>query len=361
MEQEALSIDDITYDEIMNYIPKAVIVLSFDIDYPSGYNWNYIGHRLVTVDSGYSYQSESSMGLEISVGILRLLNQFYKDDEFFTQLMQSLGLNFSDRIGAYFRGVGTINMDKLGEEIYVTLSEYNVKNVNEIIDSVLTGEYFEEFFSHSDSDYTHLQDDFNLKSYIKAQSYNLDFLELLLMWQVFYINDIYLKKGALEYSMAEMSTGEKMLLGRVCFILSNIRENSIVIIEEPEVHLNYSWIKQLVSIFIALFSEYRCHFLISSHQFPFINNLLSEQILIMEDEGVSYPEFNTLMSNNDEISYNVFKNSQNMSYIEHYIHSELNNNNTKSLKELFNILGESYTRVKVFRKLIELGEINVEN
>lgn len=358
--QKNIEIDDITYDDIMKYLPSKVVISSFDIDYPGGYNWNYKGHRLIEIVTGYAYQKESSIGLNISLGIFKFLKILYEGDNYLNELIKSLGLNLSDKVCAYCISE-TYDYDYLKNELIKILERYRYNNKEEIIDSIFKNTYLNQYFTESFGNLMPPYECFNLKRFLLEKEYNSEILELLIKEKLFYINDFYIKKGDFEYSMVKMSTGEKMFLGRIFYILSNIQENSIVIIEEPEVHLNYSWVKQIISVFIKIFGTYKCHFFISSHNYSFINNLLSEQILIMNDDTPFSPEFNTLLCNNEELNYHVFKKSNVKNYIEHYIQKTLLENNLDELKILFENLGESYVKVKMFKKLVELGEIYVED
>lgn len=367
--QERIKLKDTTYDNIKCYLPSIVVVSSFDIDYPNGYAWNYKGDRLLEISSGYEFQKESSLGLNISLGIFIFLRTFYASDNYFVDLFNSLGLNLSSKICAYYDHKHydkyyDIDDDKYYEmlsKIINILKKHNISNFENIGNSILNGSYFDKYFSRDDIDLSAPYESFDLMNYLKTKSYHSEVLEILIQANLFYINDFYLKKGTFEYSMSKMSTGEKMFLCRIFFILSNIKNNSIVIIEEPEVHLNYSWIKQIISVFILLFKDYDSHFFISSHNYSFINNLMSEQILIMGDDAATSPKFNTLLCNNEELNYYVFRKSNVKNYIENYIQEILVENKVPEMKELFENLGESYTKLKLFKKLIELGEIHVEN
>lgn len=359
--QERVEENGITYDEVVGYLPRIVVVSSFDIDYPSGYAWNYIGHRLVQMSSGYDFQKKSIMGLDISLGIFKFMNAFYGTNQYFTELVQSLGLNLSDKVCAYHKQEYLGSESEIREKIIDILYGNEITNRENLAKLIINGDYFRQYFSGGDEDLAPPYELFNLRNCLNTKIYHSQILELMIKENIFYINDFYLSKNGFEYSMSKMSTGEKMFLGRIFFILSNIQDNAIVILEEPEVHLNYSWVKQIISVFILLFNSYKSHFFISSHNYSFINNLMSEQILVMGDEAALVPEFKTLLCNNEELNYHVFKKNNVKNYIEYYIQKLLVDNKIDELKEVFKYLGESYTKVKLFKKLIELGEIHVED
>lgn len=359
--QREIKESSVIYDDITQYLPRIVVVSSFDIDYPNGYAWNYVGHRLVKVSSGYAFQKESSLGLDISLGIFKFMTNFYGTNKYFIELVQSLGLNLSDKVCAYQTDVRIENHEEIQEKIVDILDKYEVQNSNQIAKLIIEGEYFYTYFSKGDEYLVSPFELFDLHKYLDDKEYHEQILEVLIEENLFYINDFYLNKNGFEYSMSQMSTGEKVFLGRIFFILANLQDNAIVILEEPEVHLNYSWVKQIISIFIVLFNNYNSHFFISSHNYAFINNLMEDQILIMNDESVTIPPFKTLLCTNEELNHRVFYKHDVQNYIEHYIQELLIDNRNNELKKIFENLGESYTKLKLFKRLIESGDIRVED
>ncbi|WP_270206247.1 AAA family ATPase, partial [Clostridium butyricum] len=174
------------------------------------------------------------------------------------------------------------------------------------------------------------------------------------------INGFLLKKDDEILSIDKMSTGEKMLFFRLFFILAKIDDDSLIILEEPEIHLNYSLIKQLITIINLCFDEFNVHFLISSHNPVFINMLFPDNILVFEKNTINHPNINTFLANERELSRCLFGSSRMKNYIETEILEILKSNNVTLIEELMQNLGESYIKYLTFKRLKELGEINVE-
>ncbi len=238
------------------------------------------------------------------------------------------------------------------------LEEKGIKNTKNNLLSILNGEIFEKYIVGDSEDDFSMK--FNIKGFLEYSSINKDILEILIKNKCFYFNDVYITREV-EYSMKYMSTGEKMILGRLFFILNNIENDSIIIIEEPEVHLNYLWVKHLISIFILLLKGYSSHLILSSHNYSFINNLFSEQIVILEREGVKQPEINTLLAD-ESIVVNMLSDGRiKDNYVEEIIFDIINSNDKNKLRKFFDNIGESYVKVLLFKKLIAIGEINVES
>ncbi|WP_315971258.1 AAA family ATPase [Clostridium botulinum] len=170
-----------------------------------------------------------------------------------------------------------------------------------------------------------------------------------------------MKKGSEIISLNKMSTGEKIFLCRLFFLLSKIQNDSLIILEEPEIHLNYSWVKQLITVIKLLFDEYKTHFLISTHNNAFINMLFAQNILILEDDTIKHPNFNIFLANEREINRKLFKNSNIKNIIEKEILSMIDTANKEELEYIMSNLGESYFKYMLFRRLNEIGDKDVES
>ena len=176
-----------------------------------------------------------------------------------------------------------------------------------------------------------------------------------------YINNFFIIKGGKEIPLSNMSTGEKMFLCRIFFILSEVEDNSIIILEEPEIHLNHAWVKQIVSIITLLFNKYKIHFIISTHNYAFINNLFKENLLLVNDDEILEPKINTFLANEKSISLELFGTSKNNNIFEDKILKIIGGNDKESIDRLIDVLGESYYKFLAFKRLSELEEKYVED
>ena len=165
-----------------------------------------------------------------------------------------------------------------------------------------------------------------------------------------YINDYYIEKNSKQISISQMSTGEKNFLYHLFFIMTNIKENTIIIWEEPETHLNKLWSKQLIPLLTLLYKDLNVHFLISSHETVLINSLFSNQILLLKDSTIDSPNFETFLTNENEIISNISEKSE-YNLFEEYIIKKLNASNQEELKILLNNIGDSFLRFLIYQKL----------
>lgn len=362
----------ISYDEIKKFLPSNVIISVFDSNYPKDYNWNSLGDRRLQIDK-VSY-NDSAFGMGISEGILKFLEAYFSDNEEFLGIMNNMGFKFSENLYIY-RNFDS-DSEKLKDLFDNFYKEFKFKNWKEFlkntefkskksfINHISNEEYWrryckevmlEETTNSADLEFEY-NEKINIKEFINAKFYNIKILSLLISNRLIFINEFFITKDGYDLSLEKMSTGEKILLCRLFFILANIQKNSLIIIEEPELHLNYSWVKQLISIITILYKNYNSHFFISTHNHAFINNLFQNNILIVEKEGINHPNRNTFLANERSINLELFKNSKIENSFEKKIIKIFEYASREEIEMIMDKLGESYLRFILFKKLGESGE-----
>ncbi|QXZ20852.1 AAA family ATPase [Lelliottia amnigena] len=90
------------------------------------------------------------------------------------------------------------------------------------------------------------------------------------------------------FSMRNASSGEQCILMSLLGIASQITDNSLICIDEPEVCLHPEWQEKYISILMDTFKDYKnCHFIIATHS-PQITSKLNPKncfILSLHDEN----------------------------------------------------------------------------
>lgn len=88
------------------------------------------------------------------------------------------------------------------------------------------------------------------------------------------VNGIKLKKNNSNMDINSISSGEFHLLISLIGIFSKIKENSLVMIDEPEISLHPNWQMQYISFLKKVFSKYSsCQFIITSHSHFIVSDL----------------------------------------------------------------------------------------
>jgi predicted ATPase len=159
------------------------------------------------------------------------------------------------------------------------------------------------------------------------------------------------KKGGAEFNFNDASSGEANILSTLIALIPVIKNNSLVLIDEPEISLHPLWQSQYIDLINKIFSNFNgCHIIIASHSHFLVTDLLPEKsavITLRNKKGQIKSEFiaeSTYGWSAEEILYNVFnvKTVRN-----HFIESDLidllgliseKSQNTSKIRELLQSL-----------------------
>ena len=84
-----------------------------------------------------------------------------------------------------------------------------------------------------------------------------------------------------ELSLRRASSGEQCLLVIMLGIAGLIEDNSLILIDEPEISLHPSWQEKFMSLLMTVFSDYHgCHFIIATHSPQIVSRLAAENCFI---------------------------------------------------------------------------------
>lgn len=101
-------------------------------------------------------------------------------------------------------------------------------------------------------------------------------------------------------SLRRASSGEQCILLSLLGIAANIKDNSIVLIDEPEISLHPEWQQRYINLLMHTFGGfYNCKFIIATHSPLVISNLKSSSCYIFpmaESEIINAKEYNNRSS-----------------------------------------------------------------
>lgn len=128
------------------------------------------------------------------------------------------------------------------------------------------------------------------------------------------VNSINLKKNDSNLNINEISSGEYHLLVSLIGIFSKIKENSLVLIDEPEISLHPNWQMQYITFLKKVFSKYAsCHFIITSHSHFLVSDLEGESSSVISLKRNEENKLESQLIKSDtfgwsaeDILYNVF-------------------------------------------------------
>lgn len=82
-----------------------------------------------------------------------------------------------------------------------------------------------------------------------------------------------------------MSSGQAMMTNIITELYAHIRENSLILFDEPEVHLHPNGITKLVSIIYEISQEFNSACIIATHSSVVLQELLARNVTVIEKEA----------------------------------------------------------------------------
>lgn len=164
---------------------------------------------------------------------------------------------------------------------------------------------------------------------------------------------IHLQKNS-DIDFSDMSSGEKQIFSTFVKIAANIKKNSLILLDEPELSLHPRWQQQYISVLKNIFKNYSTsHMIIATHSHFIISDLnpnsstISFMKIIVDEKYKRILEeipFSTFGWSAENILYNVFelRTSRNKYFnaeverLLYYIDAE--HKNTVQIQELYNKL-----------------------
>jgi ABC-type multidrug transport system ATPase subunit len=292
----------IEYYMFHEYTPMSVVTSTFSLhgEYPFTRPNNYNGYQIVsnhTITSIYG-RNHYEIG-SISRGILRFIKLFFESKNEIKELLSLFDLKFTNRILHKYRG-----------------EDPNWMNVNQ------------EWLRKKDSEIQN---------------------------EEAYLNDIEFERYGRNICLSNMSSGEKMLLLRAITILNSIENNSIVIIEEPELHLDQVWNRQLTTLFNVLFSKYKSHIVIATHDYAIINSVPFDNLILLREGNIQDIKENTFLASYDELFRILYGDKFKKNKIEEDFINRISQKSKEELEYDFNELGNSIYKYLVFKQIKKLS------
>lgn len=143
------------------------------------------------------------------------------------------------------------------------------------------------------------------EAFKKVMNYDLELLQKL---DIHLVNNLFLTKKNHSFYLSQLSSGEFALFIRLMEIEAVIENNSIVLIDEPETHLNPKWIFIYMNLLKEMFDDKNSVFIIAS-QSPFIVGSLTKENIysLKSNDGIIYSaETETFGASYDDILKNIF-------------------------------------------------------
>ena len=163
-----------------------------------------------------------------------------------------------------------------------------------------------------------------------------------------------------DFSLEFASYGELHILYTFLSILSSIEDNSLILLDEPEISLHPNWQIRYIKLLEEIFCDYStCHFIIATHSHFMVSDLKSDNSSIIalrydknnKDIKIERIEQDTFALSAENILYSIF---QTRTVNNYYL--------DKDLSEILSLIMEKNTDIKKVKdlynniKLVKLDE-----
>jgi predicted ATPase len=183
-------------------------------------------------------------------------------------------------------------------------------------------------------------------------------LKTLIDLELLVYDKINLQKTENQFQFVQASSGEYHLLTSLLGIFSRIDENSIIMIDEPEISLHPNWQMKYMEVLTNIFQDYTsCHFIIASHSHFLVSDLKKSTSAILSlvfnsDENFingQLQDSSTFGWTPENILYNIF----NVTTVRnHYFEMDL-----RHLLKLVSDKSSDFKAIKKYIKKFESFEI----
>jgi ABC-type lipoprotein export system ATPase subunit len=293
----------VRFFEIQEYLPSSVVTSVFSIhgEYPAQRPLNYQGTRtLSNVSTEMIYGTNHYSIGSISRGILRFLRKYHTQRNKMKKLLTLFDLEFTGRV--YLQNPHGEGTWVAGSQQWLTAQDVSVQ--------------MEDYF----------------------------------------LNDLEFKRNDRIIFLNNMSSGEKMLLLRAISILTHLEKNSLILIEEPELHLDQVWNRQLITLFNELYKDYNPHIILTTHDYSIINSVENQNLILMNN-GKEQAISGTFLASYDELFNLLYGSKFKPNAIEDGVLKDIDTKSLSALKEDYANLGNSIYKYLVFKRISELEDV----
>ena len=290
-------------------IPSEITVSYFSIDsfYPNQRPYNYIGKK-ININKIDDYNILKAQHLNLTRGILLFFKK-YNDVNFKNKLKKTFNIIFYEKVPFYIN----ITSEEIINDIYYKYSKELKKlkfNEKSFFYSLIDNSFFKNFIKSNDKFFNKIVFDIN-KIVKNTDTIYLNILIELIENNILYFNDIGISKHNDTTSFLDMSSGEKSFIYRILGSLSNAYDNSIILFDELEAHLNILWTRDIIWFIKELFSEFHLQLIITTHSYLFINSVFNENLIFLENFKVKKIKKPIFLANEIDI-FKLFYPKQNI-------------------------------------------------
>ena len=158
-----------------------------------------------------------------------------------------------------------------------------------------------------------------------------------------------------------LSDGEQSFLGRMALLAMLDTDESLLLLDEPEVHFNDFWKREIIELLSKLLGERSNQLLMTTHSMIVVSDLTASQIhLFVKGEDGHAQVIDTLSptfgADPGEIMSDLLGTGRpGGTYSRNYVEAAIKRGNQEELTELLEIVGPGYWRFRIRARLEELN------
>lgn len=202
-----------------------------------------------------------------------------------------------------------------------------------------------------------LPEDFNLDAWLEDVR-RLDDIGIALISGLLIEN-----KDHVRIPMSSLSSGEQSIFFRFIRLFEAVSDDSVVLIDEPEIHLHPKWIQSYIPMLISLFKDRSAHIILATHSPLIVANLPRECVVVLKKDGRRVYQSNdeyepTLGADMEAILEDIFGLTQANGLQAQKIISMIRARMTTNLPDalsLYRDLADSAEKYKLFREMKALS------
>lgn len=209
---------------------------------------------------------------EINIEFKHNINRYFKRDKYLErESMEASAKSFYDIVAnnkELYKKVLIDNNKEMSFSILKALSNVGELN-NKTLNDIVGNEKLTRNFNNKKNELTTKEKE----SLIKSLEFSSSSIEKMTLIK---------KHNNQMVELKDSSSGERSLLFLVCSIASKITDNSLILIDEPEISLHPEWQETFIDLIQKAFSKYkRCHFIIATHSPLIISKLQNNDCFIL--------------------------------------------------------------------------------
>ncbi|EJG0913805.1 hypothetical protein CGH80_22870 [Vibrio parahaemolyticus] len=252
---------------------------------------------------------EPVIKLSYRIYVPEYLRGHVKSKSFNGRELKELLKDWSERRGGFRANFYQKAVDTYSDSYWDRLAEMYIQTLNSCDQESRRPEYsfvvnFSEKNSHRDNEIFHLR---------QEDSYFL--LEELRRFDLVKGPEISLyKRGGGEFDFHDASSGEASILSTLIGLIPNLSNNSLIVIDEPEISLHPSWQYRYIELIDRIISGFNgCHVIVATHSHFLVSDLPLYRSHVVHfknnktsDIDVSYIDHETHGLSAEEILLDVF-------------------------------------------------------